>query len=151
MIRVKLPGLLEYRDLAIRMVASACKLAHKKPCVGDGEFDAEVISAFSEAFNNVAKHSYEDRGGDLEIEIETGEKELVIRLIDYGKSYDISQIADPDLEALPESGLGLYIMRACMNDVSYRSGSPNVLTMTKKLLSEEAPEVDKDEDERHAH
>jgi serine/threonine-protein kinase RsbW len=150
-IRVKLPGLLEYRDLAIRMVASACKLAHKKRRSMNGEFDAEVISAFGEAFNNVAKHSYEEHGGDLEIEIETGDDTLVIRLIDYGKSYDISQVPEPDLEALPESGLGLYIMRACMDDITYTSGSPNVLTMTKKLGNEGPLDADKDEDERHAH
>jgi serine/threonine-protein kinase RsbW len=144
-IRVKLPGLLEYRDLAIRMVASACKLVHtrRREQLGTGPFprvdttfDAEVISAFSEAFNNIALHSYERRGGDLEIEIETEADGIVIRLLDYGKSYDFSQVPEPDLEALPESGLGIYIMRSCMDDVTYAIGRPNVLTMTKKLVTE---------------
>jgi serine/threonine-protein kinase RsbW len=138
-IRVKLPGLLEYRDLAIRMVASACKLVHtrRREQTGtsrpDSTFDSEVISAFSEAFNNVALHSYQKNGGDVEIEIETGADGIVIRLLDYGKSYDFSAVPEPDLETLPESGLGIYIMRSCMDDVTYSTGRPNVLTMTKKL------------------
>jgi serine/threonine-protein kinase RsbW len=144
-IRVKLPGLLEYRDLAIRMVASACKLVHSRSrgLTGTGPiprlntaFDAEVVSAFSEAFNNIALHGYERRGGDLEIEIETEPNGIVIRMVDYGKSCDFSNIPEPDLEALPESGLGIYIMRSCMDHVTYTMGPPNVLTMTKKLVAE---------------
>lgn len=144
MIRVKLPGLLDYRDLAIRMVASACKLVgatRVDPATGqstpDREFDGEVISAFGEAFNNIALHAYAARGGDMEIEIEPGPGKLTIRLKDYGKSFDIDAVPRPDLDALPESGLGLFIIRQCMDDVTYTTGHPNVLTMTKFLVHDD--------------
>jgi serine/threonine-protein kinase RsbW len=144
---VKLPGLLDYRDLAIRMVASACKLVESDRADRDGaasaadrEFDAQVISAFGEAFNNVALHSYASRGGDLEIEIEPGIAKITIRLKDYGKSFDIDAVPRPDLDSLPESGLGLFIIRQCMDKVTYTIGQPNVLTMTKFLVQEDGGE-----------
>jgi anti-sigma regulatory factor (Ser/Thr protein kinase) len=38
----------------------------------------------------------------------------------------------PDLDALPESGLGLFIMRSFMG-VTYRRGRPNLLKLSKKM------------------
>jgi len=129
LIRLKLPSRLEYRDLAVRMVASACKLV---PNPGDDFYD-EVISAFSEAFNNVVIHSYGAKAGELEIEIEPSHDRLTIRLMDYGKTFDMAVVPQPDLDLLPESGLGVFIMRSFMDDVTYLSGHPNVLSMTKLL------------------
>lgn len=141
MIRLKLPSLLEYRDLAMRMVTSACKLVRARridPVTGrsrpDLEFDDHVISAFGEAFNNIVLHSYAKVQGDLEIEIEPSPDRLTIRLKDYGETFDLTKVPLPDLDSLPENGLGVYIMRACMDDVSYQAGRPNVLSMTKYLV-----------------
>jgi serine/threonine-protein kinase RsbW len=131
-IRIKLPCLLEYRDLAMRMVTSACKLVE-----GRDEWDAQVISAFGEAFNNVVIHAYGSGGGDLEIEIEPTADQLTIRLLDYGKPFDMESVPVPDLDTLPESGLGIFIIKSCMDTVSYTGGSPNVLSMTKYLSHED--------------
>jgi serine/threonine-protein kinase RsbW len=126
---VKVPSRLEYRDLAIRLVASACKLV---PNGGD-DFSNEVISAFSEALNNVVIHGGASKGGEIEIEIEPRDDRLTIRMMDYGKSFDPRDAPAPDLDSLPESGLGVFIMRSFMDDVSYRGGAPNTLSMTKFL------------------
>ena len=131
-----MPGLLVYRDLAIRMVASACRLVPGHVGALARKFDAEVISAFGEAFNNLVIHSYGAEPGEIEIEIEIGSGGITIRMLDYGKSYDLHRVPEPDLASLPESGLGIYIMRACMDDVTYMSGRPNVLTMTKSLSAD---------------
>jgi serine/threonine-protein kinase RsbW len=140
-IRIKLPCLLEYRDLAMRMVTSACRLVeirHARRANGHGsiadDWGNQVISAFGEAFNNVVIHAYGSGGGDLEIEIEPDADRLTIRLMDYGKPFDPGVVAPPDLESLPESGLGIFIIRECMDDVTYEGGSPNVLSMTKYLV-----------------
>jgi len=131
--------LFDYRDLAMRMVASACKLVEgsRKDAIGkkrrDGQFTAEVISAFGEAFNNVVLHSYGVQGGDLKIEIEVDADGLTIRVMDYGKTFDFAAVPTPNLDELPESGLGLFIIQSCMDKVSYVPGSPNVLSMTKYI------------------
>jgi serine/threonine-protein kinase RsbW len=128
-IHVRIPGSLRYRDLAVRAVAAASKLVG----TGDRNFDDEVVSAFGEAFNNVAMHAYADRPpGDVEIEIEVGGDYLTIRVKDRGASFCVEDVPDPDLESLPESGMGIYIMRSFMDEVTYRPGDPNVLSMTKR-------------------
>lgn len=143
MIRIRLPCLLEYRDLAMRMVTSACKLVENRHADhGNGhgpigiDWGNQVISAFGEAFNNVVIHAYGSGGGDLEIEIEPADDRLTIRLMDYGRAFDMGAVAPPDLDSLPESGLGIFIIRSCMDDVAYQGGSPNVLSMTKYLVSQ---------------
>ena len=135
-IRLRVPGSLRYRDLAVRVVAAACKLVGKEdddPAQRAHQFDAAVVSAFGEAFNNVAMHSYQARTGDLDVEIEVEPDRITIRLIDFGVTFDPMKIPEPDLDSLPESGMGIYIMRSFMDDVQYQSGSPNVLSMTKYL------------------
>ncbi|MDB4969828.1 MAG: anti-sigma factor [Myxococcales bacterium] len=139
MIHLRVPGTLRYRDLAVRVVGAACKLVGTSdeatgPVRINSKWDNEVISAFGEAFNNAAIHSY--RGGmpgDVEIEVDVGANHITIRLLDFGNSFDLALIPAPDLDALPESGLGLFIIRSFMDDVKYLAGSPNVLSMTKYL------------------
>ncbi len=126
-IRLKLLGKLEHRDLAVRAVASACKLV---PRTG-ADFHHAVVSAFSEALNNVILHGQGSVAAELEIDIELGADRLTIRLRDYGKAFDPMTLPTPDLESLPESGLGVFIMRSFMDEVVYTGGTPNVLSMTK--------------------
>ena len=135
MIHVRVPGTLRYRDLAVRAVAAASKLVG----AGDRNFDDQVVSAFGEAFNNVAMHAYEGRlptEGDpeleVEIEIDVGRDYLTIRLKDRGASFNLNEVPPPDLDALPESGMGLFIIRSFMDEVLYCPGNPNVLSMTKR-------------------
>jgi serine/threonine-protein kinase RsbW len=137
MIRLTLPCSLAYRDLAMRFVAAACKLARAGAVNGatghaaDATFDDHVISAFGEAFNNVVLHGENPEGAELEVQVEHAAGRITIRLIDYGRSFDIAAVPSPELEKLPESGMGLFIMRACMHSVSYEPGTPNVLTMVR--------------------
>jgi hypothetical protein len=41
-------------------------------------------------------------------------------------------VRPPVIEALPESGLGLHIMQSFMA-MSYRTGRPNLLTLSKRF------------------
>jgi serine/threonine-protein kinase RsbW len=129
-IRAFLPSRLEYRDLAIRFVASASKLVRS----GNDDFMNELVSAFSEALNNVIIHGAGPASGQVEIEIDLGEDSVTIRLKDFGRSCDPRTVPAPDLDSLPESGMGAFILRSFTDEVSYVSGKPNVLSM-KKLTS----------------
>lgn len=132
MIHLRVPGSLRYRDLAVRVVAAACKLVGGDGRRPSSDWDNQVVSAFGEAFNNTAIHSYRGaRPGDVVIEVDVAATHITIRLLDYGNSFDIEKVPEPDLDALPESGLGLFIIRSFMDEVTYRAGAPNVLSMTK--------------------
>lgn len=131
MIRLRIPGSLRYRDLTIRVVAAACKLVRSRGHELERDFDNMVVSAFGEAFNNVALHSYRGKTGDVEVEIECFDDRITLRLLDFGATYNPTAVPTPNLDELPESGLGVFIMRSFMDDVSYQSGTPNILSMTK--------------------
>lgn len=145
MIHLRVPGALRYRDLAVRAVGAACKLVgagdESPRARGDRTFDHHVISAFSEAFNNAAEHAYHDRPvGEVDIEMHIGNDEITIRVADRGATFNPDAVPAPDLDALPESGLGLFIMRSFMDEVNYspgQNGDPNVLTMRKRLKDDE--------------
>jgi serine/threonine-protein kinase RsbW len=130
-------GTLDHRDVTLRAVSAACKLVTRKP-QGEtwNEFRMQVVSAVSEAFNNIVLHGYEGRGdGEIEIEIRATLDRITIAMRDYGSSFDPTAVPLPDFDALPESGWGLFIIRAFM-DISYQPGRPNVLTLSKTLPPE---------------
>jgi serine/threonine-protein kinase RsbW len=146
MIRLSVPGTLQYRDVVLRVVTSACKLvralalgkqeASREP----HEFDDKVVSAVGEAFNNVAIHAYRDVSpGAVELELEIGAGGIVVRMSDTGRAFEPALEAQrqPDLATLPESHMGLFIMRSCMDQVTYRPGTsaqvPNQLTLRKRF------------------
>src|SRR4051794_15564311 len=137
LIRIQMLGILDHRDVALRAVSAACKLVTRKPQGSAwNEFRMQVVSAVGEAFNNIVLHSYEGReDGVIEMQIRTRRDRISIELRDYGSSFDPTNVPVPDFDSLPESGLGLYIIRSFMN-ISYQAGRPNILTLTKTLHQE---------------
>ena len=146
MIRLSVPGTLRYRDLVLRVVTASCKLVRmlatgkQEARLESGEFDDKVVSAVGEAFNNGAIHAYRDVSpGAVELEIDVSADGITLRLSDTGHAFEpaVEAQRQPDLATLPESHMGLYIMRSCMDKVTYRPGgsplTPNLLTMTKRF------------------
>jgi serine/threonine-protein kinase RsbW len=71
----------------------------------------------------------------VDIEIESDEDGIVIRLMDTGQSFDPASLEAPSFEDLPESGMGLFIIKSFMDEVGYCPGSPNVLRLVKRRES----------------
>jgi serine/threonine-protein kinase RsbW len=140
LIRIQMLGILDHRDVALRAVSAACKLVTRRP-QGPAwtEFRMQVVSAVGEAFNNIVLHGYAGRDdGVIEMEIRTRRDRIFVELRDYGSSFDPTTVPEPDFDSMPESGFGLFIIKAFMQ-ISYRPGRPNVLTLTK-TLQHEVPE-----------
>jgi serine/threonine-protein kinase RsbW len=143
MIRLSVPGTLRYRDVVLRVVASACKLmrslsAAKQEASRDDDFDDKVVSAVGEAFNNVAIHAYRGLSpGAVELTFELAANGITIHMSDTGNGFEPKTEKLPDLSTLPESHMGLYIVRSFMDQVIYRpgngAGSANVLTLSKRF------------------
>jgi serine/threonine-protein kinase RsbW len=138
-IGLRVPGTLAYRHLAVRLVTTACRVAlgveradTSDASDVDDDFTHEVVSAFGEAFNNIALHGYRDvTPGAIHIEVEWDEDRLVIVVLDTGRTFDLDSVSLPDLDAMQESGMGVFIMRSCMDEIDYRPGPPNVLRLVK--------------------
>lgn len=134
---ISVPVGLDYRDpvgAAIRTVCTRLEQTGRaRPGTGD-----QVITAFMEAFNNLAIHGRTPAGDNrCEIEIEVTDTALFLRLKDHGPGFDIDakrpvpRASDPG-----EGGYGLHIIRSFMTVVHYQrgdGGEPNVLTMVRAI------------------
>jgi serine/threonine-protein kinase RsbW len=58
---------------------------------------------------------------------------ISVEIKDTGASFDPAQALPPDLTALPESGVGIFLMRSMVDEVFYVAGCPNVLTLVKHI------------------
>jgi serine/threonine-protein kinase RsbW len=135
LIKIQMLGRLQHRDLVLRSVAAACKLVNARTDTAWNDFRTQVVTAVGEAFNNVVLHSYEGMDeGIVEIEIQTRPDHICIELRDWGASFDPDAVPLPDFDSLPESGLGIFIIKTLM-DIHYTPGRPNVLTLSKSLAS----------------
>ena len=150
MIVLRVPGQLRHRDVALRTVAAACRLVREADPQAPASpkdankldlthsFDAEVVSAFSEAFNNIAIHAYAGKSGDIQIELEPGPDRMRIYLREYGRSFDPSVVPEPKLDETPEGGLGMFIIHSFVDEFTYEPGQPNVWTMTKYVTGKKS-------------
>lgn len=109
----------------------------------EGNFtEKEIYSlqlAADEAASNIIEHAYEGiSDADLDVSCDVYGDTLTITMHDDGKSFDPSNVKQPNLKAdLSDrqiGGLGLYLMRKLMDEVHYESSpnTGNLLTMTKR-------------------
>lgn len=132
--RFGVPARLEYRDAVRSFLTHICdRLAERgvlSPKDGHG-----VVSAFVEAFNNAVIHAYEGHAaGPIEVAMSVDPRALQVEVRDAGRTFVPEDVPEPDLDSLPEGGLGLFIIRNFMDDVRYeRRGLQNVLMMRKRL------------------
>lgn len=145
---LRLPALLQNRPLAIDLVSALIRHVLS----ADREFHHEMITAFGEAFNNIVIHSYRDQSdGVLEIEAELRADEMTLRLSDTGRAFDFEALDPPDLTSMPEGGMGVFMIHALMDEVVYRRGSPNVLSLRKRTTPEATTSEAETRDELHPH
>lgn len=129
-VTVRLPATLEYRPLAIDLVSTF--IAHVS--AADAAFRNEMITAFGEAFNNVVAHGYPGRhDGMLAVEAEISACAMTLRLSDDGVQVDFASVPQPDLDSLPERGMGIFMIHTMVDEVTYVAGEPNVLSLTKRM------------------
>lgn len=151
-VRLTTPADLRFRDIAVRAVAEACRLAVRSRTAQGSQpqasgatqqldlsdrFTAELVSAVSEIFNNIAIHGYGGRGGgELSIEMTVSTDGLRLIISDHGKAFDLNQVPAPELDTLPEGGMGIHIAKSCVDELAYTPGPPNVWQLIKYTSSE---------------
>ncbi len=105
---------------------------------------ANTKLAVDEACTNVIKHGYKGEAGQIEIVVTGNGRDFSIAIKDFGKSFDLRNVASPDLKMYVETrkrgGLGVFLMNQLMDEVRYRAGHDgNVLTMSKHLNRRRRP------------
>lgn len=101
----------------------------------------QVDIAIDELFGNIARYAYHPDTGPATVRVDVAENPLcvIITFIDHGVPYDPLAAEIPDTTSLPASerpigGLGLFMVKKTMDDISYsyRDGQ-NILTIRKKI------------------
>jgi anti-sigma regulatory factor (Ser/Thr protein kinase) len=108
----------------------------------DMSFTMSLNLALEEAVVNVMTYAYpEGTAGMVDIDIKTNGEQLTCVLSDSGTPFDPTQTPDADTtlsaEERPIGGLGIFLVRQIMDDISYQYvDNKNVLTLTKTLNNE---------------
>lgn len=100
----------------------------------------QVDVAVEELFSNIANYAYDPGIGSATMRVEVAEDPLavVITFIDNGVPYDPLAKADPDITLSAEEreigGLGIYMVKKTMDDVSYEyKDGQNILRIRKNI------------------
>lgn len=103
------------------------------------ETTMHINLALEEAVSNVIMYAYpEGEQHEITLEAIATENQLIFLLSDNGQSFDPTNVPDVDLTIPAEEraigGLGIFLIRSIMNEVTYqRLGNENRLTMKKNL------------------
>lgn len=100
----------------------------------------QIDIAIDELFGNIAHYAYHPEVGSATVRVEVMENPLavVITFIDNGIPYDPLAAREPDTSLSAEEreigGLGIYMVRKSMDDISYeyREGK-NILKIRKNI------------------
>lgn len=100
----------------------------------------QVDIAIDELFGNIAHYAYDPDVGAATVRVEVVENPLavVITFIDNGVPYDPLANADPDITLSAEErevgGLGIYMVKKSMDDISYEyKDGQNILRIKKNI------------------
>ena len=104
-----------------------------------GETTMNINLALEEAVANIIMYAYPPKEEqEILLKVSSNDNELIFLLTDKGLSFDPTQVDDVDvtlsIEERPIGGLGIFLIRSIMNEVTYqRLDNENRLTMKKDI------------------
>ena len=108
--------------------------AHRLGCAESMTND--IVLAVDEAGQNIIRHAYGDKVGDIIVQMGRQNRALIVRLTDFAPPVDPTQIHPRALDDIRPGGLGTHFMHSIMDDITFLPppiGAGNVLQMTKRL------------------
>ena len=128
---LKFPGTFNYLHLATTMSREIC--AQFKEIGVDDDFAQDVELCVSEACTNAIKYGCRENSNDMvTLCFQVFPDKILVNIGDKGKGFNLKDIPSTLPDSLSESGRGLFIIRAKMDEVQYvREKERNFLAMTK--------------------
>jgi anti-sigma regulatory factor (Ser/Thr protein kinase) len=78
-----------------------------------------LLLAVGELCANSIQHAYEGRAGQpIKVSVRSSDDSLVIEVEDFGKPFDAERYQRPDLEAVPDSGYGIFLVKTIADSLS---------------------------------
>lgn len=110
----------------------------------DNGVEPHILNAFQicimESINNIIKHAYkEQKDKAICVKLKIDNKLIEMEIIDEGEPNNNFTIPDldfdpKDINNLPESGMGLYIMKQLMDELAYNRKNGKNYFILKKWL-----------------
>jgi len=106
-------------------------------------FGSEIILdiqlAVEEAITNVINHGYKKTGGEIIISSKISPERIEVQIMDTAPQFNPLSVPEPDLDSTIDDrnvgGLGIFLIRQVMDEVSYRyEDGKNILSLTKKRI-----------------
>ena len=105
-------------------------------CEGLESYKDEIVLAIDEACQNVVRHAYRDKDGNVAVKLSFQDKEFIVSIEDDGTPVIPEKIKPRNIEDIKPGGLGTFFINQIMDSVSFTLSSPhwvNCLTMKKKI------------------
>lgn len=109
----------------------------------DEDLRFKLRLSIEETVENVVQYAYKDSIGWMEVETNLDDKALMltVTLKDAGKPFNPLEMPDPDITLSVEEreigGLGIYLCKQLMDEVTYRyEEGCNILTMKKNIAKQ---------------
>ncbi len=98
----------------------------------------QISVAIDEIFSNIVKHGYKNQGGPVWVHVSSEQNSVSISFEDESPMYNPLQQDDPDTTLSAEDrkigGLGIFVVKRTMSDVSYRyENGRNIFTIKKEF------------------
>jgi anti-sigma regulatory factor (Ser/Thr protein kinase) len=106
-------------------------------------FGSEIILdtqlAVEEAITNVINHGYKKTGGEIIVSSRISPESIEVHIMDTAPRFNPLSVPEPELDGTIEDrnigGLGIFLIRQVMDEVSYRyENGRNILSLTKKRI-----------------
>jgi len=106
-------------------------------------FGSEIILdtqlAVEEAITNIIKHGYKKPGGEIIVSSRISPERIEVQIMDTAPRFNPLSVPEPELDSTIEDrnigGLGIFLIRQVMDEVSYRyEDGKNILSLTKKRI-----------------
>ena len=97
--------------------------------------------AIEEAIVNIIHYSFPEKMGHIELNCECRNNTIIFKIIDDGTGFNPLKQEDPDItlpiEEREIGGLGIFLIKNIMDDVSYqRKDNKNILILRKELTEQ---------------
>ena len=132
---LKLPAVIESIP---KLTAWMDEALEKLDCPMKAQMQLDV--AMDEIFSNIARYAYLDQNGAAAVRMDFDEKTRLFSLEfrDQGISFNPLEQAEPDtalgVEARGIGGLGIFLVRKTMDEVSYQyTDGSNILCLKKRI------------------
>lgn len=113
-------------------------ILEKNECSMKVQMEIDIV--IDEIFSNIAYYAYAPGSGEatVQVEIEDSPKRLELVFIDRGIPYNPLENKDPDvtldIEERKIGGLGIFLVKEMMDEVSYEyADGQNILKLKKNL------------------